>query len=106
VSGELRESVPTEFRDEIYHASPRDLIRLIHALPDAEGSVLLVGHNPTFESLALRLAGSGKEEAFRAMSLKFPTGAMAILDFQVQEWKDVAEGTGELREFIRPRALK
>jgi len=106
VSSELQESVPTEFRDEIYHASPRDLIQLIQALPDGEDSVLLIGHNPTFESLALRLAGSGKDEAFRTMTLKFPTGAMAILDFRVEGWKDVEEGKGELRDFIRPKALK
>lgn len=105
VMGALGEQVHTEFQEEIYRASPDVLLRKIRSLPDEEDSVLLVGHNPTFESLALRLAGSGKEEAVLEMSSKYPTGALAILDFGVRRWAELEEGDGNLRDFVRPSQL-
>jgi phosphohistidine phosphatase len=101
----MGERVQTEFQEEIYGASPDVLLRMIRSLPDEEDSVLLVGHNPTFESLALRLAGSGKDEAILAMTSKYPTGALAIMDFPARRWADLEEGEGNLRDFVRPRQL-
>ena len=106
VSAALGVDVPVEIRDEIYGSSPGTLMKLIRLLPNEEDSVLLVGHNPTFESLALQLAGSGNEEALQTLAFKYPTGALAILDFAVRSWEDIGWGAGYLRDFIRPKALK
>jgi phosphohistidine phosphatase len=100
------DSVQIEMRDEIYHGSIGSLLEMIHGLSPEEASVLLVGHNPAFEDFALVLAGSGEESALEALSLKYPTGALAILDFDIDEWSQVAPGLGFLRGFIRPKALK
>jgi phosphohistidine phosphatase SixA len=32
----------------------------------------------------------------------FPTGAIAVLDFDTADWSDLAEGTGQLVAFCRP----
>jgi phosphohistidine phosphatase len=106
VSEGLGGSVPTDFRDDLYHASPGTLVKLIRSLPDDEGSVLLIGHNPTFESLARQLAGSGDERAIRSLASKYPTGALAILDFRIQSWKELDAGEGDLRDFVRPKTLE
>ncbi len=107
VSGSLGEEIPTEVREDIYHASPETLLRLIRALPEDSASALLVGHNPTFEILALRLASpSGNDEALRTMRTKYPTGALAILDFPGETWRAVEEGGGALRDFVRPKDLR
>jgi phosphohistidine phosphatase len=99
-------SSQVEFREDLYFASPRSLLAILQALPDSEAAVLMVGHNPTFEDLAQTLAGSGMPGCLVEMNRKYPTGALAILDFSVETWKDVHEGGGYLRGFIRPRALK
>ena len=106
VSESLGTEVPTEFMDEIYHASPRTLLEIIRTLPEWEESVLLVGHNPTFETLAIRLAGTGDEEALLVLSSKYPTASLAILDFRIRSWQELEEGGGHLRDFIRPKDLK
>lgn len=98
--------VAVEILDEIYHGSPGTILELIQRLPKHEESVLLIGHNPAFEDLAHQLAGTGKEEALRQMAAKFPTAALAILDFPVPTWREVGPGNGALRDFIRPKALK
>jgi phosphohistidine phosphatase len=102
---ELRTPVPWEIRDEIYHAGPEDLLAMIREVSCDDASLLLVGHNPTFETVALHLTGSGDAEARRSMEEKFPTGALAVLDFRIPTWDRVARGGASIRAFIRPRTL-
>ncbi len=98
--------LPTQIRDDIYHASPGSLLELIRSLPDHEDPVLLIGHNPTFEDLARQLVGSGDPEALRDLASKYPTGALAVLDFRIGHWADLEAGEGDLRAFVRPKAVK
>jgi len=106
VSEQLDDPVKVEIREDLYHTSPGELLTILQDLPDTENSVLLVGHNPTFEELALSLAGAGQAESLTELGLKYPTGALAIIDFSVDNWSHVREGTGYLRDFIRPRTLE
>ena len=41
----------------------------------------LVGHNPGLGELATTLAGSGAEPEMRRIAAKYPTGAVAVIDF-------------------------
>ncbi len=106
VSPFLGNSPQVETRDDLYHASPESLISLLRTLPDADESVLLLGHNPTFEELAVELAGGGDEKALAAIRRKYPTGALAVLEFPLESWDGIRPGAGYLREFVRPRKLK
>jgi len=106
VASELSQAVPTEIRREIYHSSPRTLQALIHSVPDTDPSLILIGHNPTMEDMALMLAGSGSTGGLEEIRAKFPTGALAVLDFRVDRWTEVAMGAGHLRMFVKPKGLK
>jgi phosphohistidine phosphatase len=106
VEREMGGGIEVEIRGDLYHASSSSLLDLIQELSDDEESVLLVGHNPTFESLAIFLAGSGESRALSELRHKYPTGALAILDFPTNRWEEVRAGTGHLRDFIKPRTLK
>ncbi len=97
---------PVEIRDDIYHGGPDTLLRLIRSLPDTLGTVLLVGHNPALEEAALSLAPSGDPKVRQRMAEKYPTGALAVVDLPVNSWKEVREGTGYLRAFVRPKDLE
>lgn len=105
VARELGSFVRTETTRDLYHASSSSILDLLRDLPDDEDSVLLVGHNPTFEDLALSLAGSGNQEALAEVSRKYPTGALAIVDLPVDSWAHVRGGEGSLRDFVKPRSL-
>ena len=35
----------------------------------------------------------------------FPTAALAVIDFPVDDWDDIEVGSGELWQFVRPRDL-
>jgi len=88
----------------IYLASAATLLDLVHELPDAADSVLLVGHNPGLEELVLLLTPGGG--AHRGdVEAKFPTASLAELHFRIERWQDIEPGKGELARFTRPRDI-
>lgn len=68
--------------------------------------LMLIGHNPTMQDLALALAGNGAPDDRAALAEKFPTAALAVLTFDGTDgWAGLAPGSGLLTHFIRPRDL-
>jgi phosphohistidine phosphatase len=55
--------------------------------------------------LAEMLAGHGKGTLLAALREKFPTGALATLEVDLESWADLAAGTATLTAFARPRDL-
>jgi phosphohistidine phosphatase len=65
--------------------------------------VLLIGHNPGLQDLALTLAANG---AKRGQVLEdFPTGAFATLHVDVARWRDLDPGDAEVVDYVVPREL-
>jgi phosphohistidine phosphatase len=93
------------FETEIYLADEGTLAALVAALPDSAKAALLVGHNPGLERLLLLLARDDKKGLRQSVQEKFPTAALAVVDFSSQHWADVAARTGEIVELILPREL-
>jgi phosphohistidine phosphatase len=92
------------YDERVYLAPVATLVELVHETPDAIGRLLLVGHNPGLEELALFLAG--REGALRSeVATKYPTSTLAEIALPVEHWSEVAEGQGRLVRFIRPRDL-
>ena len=73
--------------------------------PDEARTLLLIGHNPGLGSLAASLCGSGAKKTLERMSTKFPTAGLAVIDFDVAHWSDIANGAGRLEAFVRPKDL-
>ena len=88
----------------IYLAETGTLIDLIRGAPADASRVMIVGHNPGMHELAITLAG-GPAELREEVAHKFPTAAVAEISFDVDDWKDIAPGTGRLRNFVKPRDL-
>lgn len=105
-SGPLGSSCPVEILEDLYHASVQSLIAVLREVPQGFDSVLMVGHNPTFEDLATTLVASEGGEAEREMRRKFPTGALAVIDFPETEWAKIEARVGYLRDFVKPRSLR
>ena len=87
----------------VYLASAATLLDLVHELPDAADTAMIAGHNPGLEELVLGLVPGG---ALRHdVEVKFPTAALAQIEFETDRWQDVEPGEGELIRFVRPRDL-
>lgn len=91
------------YDQRLYLASISTLLEIVRATSDEVERLLLVGHNPGLEELALGLSRRG---ALRAeVEVKYPTGTVAEIELPVESWAQVREGTGQLVRFIRPRDL-
>ncbi len=96
----------TNFDERVYLASVTTLLDVVREAADSADRLLLVGHNPGLESLALLLTDGDEGNGLRdELAVKYPTGTVAEIAFAVDSWSDVGPGTGRLKRFIRPRDL-
>lgn len=83
---------------DLYEAAPESILHLLQQQEDSIETVMMVGHNPTWESLAHLLIGGG--------SLRFPTAALARIKFPATSWKEITYGRGTLSWLVTPKQLK
>ena len=96
-----------ELLPELYGADPAELLQTIRdASATDPRQLLLIGHNPGLHELGLTLAGSGDAIGRKALSDNLPTSGLAIFDFEVDDWGDVAFRRGRLARFVSPKLLK
>ena len=99
----LRPDAQVEVEDGLYAAGASELLARLQRVPDAVESVLLIGHNPGCQDLALRLAGGGSE--LPRLLEKLPTGALAVLELRGCTWSGLEPGDAELLDLVLPREL-
>lgn len=98
----LGDGTEVRIEDELYAASAGELLGALHEVPDEVESVMVIGHNPGIERLALELAVGGDE--LDRMREKFPTAALATLELD-GSWSELAPGGAELVSFVKPKEL-
>jgi phosphohistidine phosphatase len=93
----------------LYLAEWPQLLAEIRLVPADASPLLLVGHNPGLEQLAIALALQPQTAPERAraekLAQKFPAGALAVLDVDLPDWDGLKPGLGELVDFVRPKDL-
>jgi len=109
VAPELNAKPEVIFSDELYLASAKLVANSVRSIKRPAGTVLVVGHNPGLEDCARSLArkpGSDEERGYLERLLeKFPTAALAVLEFDVAAWSEIEAGAGKLVDFLRPKEV-
>ncbi|NOZ09321.1 MAG: histidine phosphatase family protein [FCB group bacterium] len=85
---------PLKIMSILYAGNAAAIMKLLNNLEDKYRCVLLVGHEPSWSGLASFLIDGG--------NLRFPTGAMARIEFKIKSWRDLKPGLGELRWLLQP----
>jgi phosphohistidine phosphatase len=104
VAAGVPQNTEVEIDEAIYHADGDELLARLRDVPSEIGSVLLVGHNPGLQELAIDLVGSGDSGLRERILTKFPTGALATLEVS-HDWHDLTWGAATLLAFVVPREL-
>ena len=91
--------------DRLYETGADALLQVIKETPKAVHSLLLVGHNPGLAELASLLMAAGDVETRQRLIEKFPTAALAVIDFPLDDWGKLHPKAGRLDRFVVPRAL-
>lgn len=80
---------------QLYLASPEDLMDVVRQLPDEKNTVLLFGHNPGITSLVNDLSAAAIQNV--------PTCGICAISFTVSHWREVRAGAGQLVFFLYPK---
>ena len=89
----------------LYLATRGMLMQIVKSLPADAESALIVGHNPALHEIVVDLAGQDTKGFRDSVFAKFPTGALASIDFDCEEWGELTAGAGTIVELILPREL-
>jgi phosphohistidine phosphatase len=104
---------PVSLDEGVYQGSAVQLLDLIRRVSPAVGTLLVVGHDPAIQDLALTLAAptpaaylsdAAPPDALDRMRAKFPTAAIAVFEF-AGNWDQLGPGTALLTRFVTPRDL-
>ena len=78
----------------LYRASPATMLATVAALDDAQGSAMLVAHDPGMSELATHLSADIE---------RMPTCAVAEFTFDVATWREVPGAWPDTARFDSPR---
>jgi phosphohistidine phosphatase len=78
--------------DEIYEAEALGLLNLLNNINESVEKLLLIGHNPSLSSLVSYLTGNNSINLF--------PGMLAVVEVVVEEWKQLGQNTGILKEIM------
>ncbi len=97
---------PIDFLEELYSGPEADYRRIIANRGADAGRLMVIGHNPKIHITAVELIGSGQRGDLEHIEAKYPTGALAAIEFDAKSWHAITEDSGKLTAFIRPRELE
>jgi phosphohistidine phosphatase len=85
--------------DDLYGATAGELLDRIRHVDDVFSSVLIIGHNPGLQDLAVALVADNPG------IVSFPTGALAELSAPIAGWQDLQPGVATLDVLVTPKDL-
>jgi phosphohistidine phosphatase len=105
----MRDAAPwlpeSELPAALYHAGPGTLLEHLRRLPGGCDSALVIGHEPGLGALLRMLGGRAAAPECRRAYTHFPTAAMAVLEADIGDWRDVGADRVEFVAFAVPREL-
>lgn len=93
-------TLQTTFTKKLYLAEPEEMAGMLRQ--QQQDCILMVAHNPGSAMLAERLVT--QPPAHNGFD-SFPTCATLVLDFDINDWRDMRHGTANVVAFTVPRDL-
>jgi phosphohistidine phosphatase len=98
VLAHLSDPPPVSYLRSLYDASPDDVLKELAAVDDSIGSVMAVGHNPTFEVLVAVMPKTPVPE----LSGGFPTSGLAVFNLSGESWSDIGPRLADVLGVFHP----
>lgn len=97
VLNELPEQTELELCDDLYHALPKTILRVIHETNNRHDALMMVGHNPGLQELVYQ---------WSAEEVDFTTAAVAHFEFPVDRWSELKLNLNQpFTHFWKPKEL-
>ncbi|WP_428697708.1 SixA phosphatase family protein [Stappia sp.] len=101
----LQGEIDIRLTRKLYDESEFDYLETIRTAGEGSRTLLVVGHNPATQETALDLIGGGNPALKTAISEKYPTAALTVIDFDTKRWSAIEPGAGRVVAFCLPRLL-
>lgn len=101
----LAAPVASQNVDELYAAPVERMLGVLRSVEPNYHCVMMVGHNPGTQDLALWFASQDESDARQRIGEKYPTAGLAVIDFEAAGWHELAKGMGRLKRFVTPRSF-
>lgn len=95
-------AITVEVEERLYGASAGDLLGRLRNVDEAARCVVVIGHNPGLQDLAVLLAGGGDDDASAQLQRKFPTAAAVTISVD-GDWADLGIGASRIESLFTPR---
>ncbi len=99
--GAMPETAVMVSEPALYMASAESILKVLKVRK--ERTVMLICHNPGIASFAGRIV---MEPPDHPRFADYPTAAIAIIEFDADEWGSVVWGSGRVTDFTVPRDLR
>lgn len=100
IAGNLPETTVMTSAPAIYLAGPEVILGVLRN--QTAPTVMMIGHNPGFGTLAGMLAANPPTHPKFS---QYPTAATTVFEFAQSKWADIRPGRGEVLDFVVPRDL-
>jgi phosphohistidine phosphatase len=87
---------PVTIVESLYPGTDEAILAALACLPDTLISAMVVAHNPGMEELVSAMAGR---------LTPMPTAAVAIIELQIESWRQAPQAQGRLKLWLTPREL-
>jgi phosphohistidine phosphatase len=106
-AAELDAFPAVRFDQRVYGAAAGELLDLARETAPGSRTLLIVGHDPAMQDLTVALADAraGDADALERVRVKFPTAAIAVLEF-TGTWPELRPQQARLTAFVVPRELR
>ncbi|MEE8634349.1 MAG: histidine phosphatase family protein [Methyloceanibacter sp.] len=103
---ELKVEPSVVYEDALYHAGAAEMLHMLRDVQPGANRVMMVGHNPEIQRLALDLIGSGPKHMRNHLMEKYPTAGLVVINFTAGLWSSIDINSGALNLFLVPRELR
>ena len=105
IADAIGRTVPVVYEKSQYLAELDELLGRLRAADHAAGCVMIIGHNPGLQELAIALLRDDAKKTRAKLSEKFPTATIACFDVPIATWTALQPGEAALTKFVRPADL-
>lgn len=97
------------YLNELYLATCEELLGIIKNTPGTVNSLMIIGHNPGLETLALKLCKDKTTPDYFSIREKYPTAGFVHMKFELDtgplRWSNLAPNSGTLYCYRTPKQL-
>lgn len=90
---------------QAYTDGDTDYLNLIRKHGGNASRLMVIGHNPATEVSAAAFSKEGSGPQWDDLRYKYPSGGIAVVNFEIEDWSQLDFKTGSFVSFTKPRDL-